>query len=501
MSEPLESLGSGKTADVAWIHALYELGHAAASGAEPQRVRQDILIHLVQGFDAESGSIALIIDGTGDQLEIVAGTDLPPGVLGSRLQPGVGVYGHVIATGKPLLINGHAAEAGLPLRMTEPRDRPAHSAMCWPLIVREQIIGALAINQATSRARYTVQDLDRGQSLTSLLALVIANHRMNVERDNRIVELSTLNATMQRVNALLEDAQDQLIQSEKLACIGQIAAGVAHEINNPIGFVSSNLGTLESYLRRLFELLAAYIEADKTAPTATGEALTRARALRKDHDFDFLLADIIALVAESRDGLVRVKRIVQDMKDFSRSGAEDAWETADLHAVLETTLNIVRSEIKNKARIEIRFGEIPLVECLPSSLGQVFMNLLVNAAQSIDTDGRITISTGVEGSEVWIRIEDTGRGISEEHLNRIFEPFFTTKPVGEGTGLGLSVSYSIVRKHGGQIDVTSESGCGTRFTVRLPIHHVPAEALQILAAGTGAELMGSSPNRQLRTEH
>jgi two-component system, NtrC family, sensor kinase len=174
---------------------------------------------------------------------------------------------------------------------------------------------------------------------------------------------------------------------------------------------------------------------------------------------------------------------------------------ADLHAVLETTLNIVRSEIKNKARIEIRFGEIPLVECLPSSLSQVFMNLLVNAAQSIDADGRITISTGVEGSEVWIRIEDTGRGISEEHLNRIFEPFFTTKPVGEGTGLGLSVSYSIVRKHGGQIDVTSESGCGTRFTVRLPIYHVPAEALQILAAGTGAELMGNSSARQLHTEH
>jgi two-component system NtrC family sensor kinase len=493
--------GAGKTADVAWIRALYEFGHSAASGTDPLRVRQDILNHIVEGFDAESGSIALIVDGTEDQLEIAAGTDLPPGVLGSRLQRGVGVYGHVIATGQPLLINGNAAEAGLPLRMTEPRDRPAHSAMCWPLIVQEQIIGALAINRATSRAKYTVEDLDRGQSLTSLLALVIANHRMNIERDNRIVELSTLNATMQRVNVLLEDAQDQLIQSEKLASIGQMAAGVAHEINNPIGFVSSNLGTLESYLQSVFGLLAAYIEADKKASAPISEALAHARTLRKGHDFDFLRGDVTALLAESRDGLVRVKRIVQDMKDFSRSGTEDAWEMADLHSVLDTTLNIVRSEVKQKARIEIHYGDLPKVECLPSNLSQVFMNLLCNAAQSIDADGTITLSTGVDGGEVWVRVEDTGSGISEEHLNRIFDPFFTTKPVGQGTGLGLSVSYSIVRKHGGQIDVTSEVGRGTQFTVRLPIHHTPAEALQIMAAGTGAELMAHAAPSLNRATH
>ena len=501
MSEPSVPLGSAKTADLAWIRTLYEFGQTAASGADPLRVRQNILNHIVQGFDAESGSIALIVDGTEDQLEIAAGTDLPPGIVGSKLQRGVGVFGHVVATGQPLLINGKAAEAGLPLRMTEPRDRPAHSAMCWPLIVGEQIIGALAVNRAVTRERYTVEDLDRGQPLTSLLALVIANHRMNIERDNRIIELSTLNATMQRVNALLEDAQDQLIQSEKLASIGQMAAGVAHEINNPIGFVTSNLGTLESYLQNLFGLLAAYTEVDKTATAPLSEALARARTLRKAHDFDFLRSDVVALLAESRDGLVRVKRIVQDMKDFSRSGAEDAWEMADLHAVLDTTLNIVRSEIKHKARIEIHYGELPKVECLPSNLSQVFMNLLVNAAQSIDADGKITLSTGVEGSEVWVRVEDTGSGISEEHLNRIFDPFFTTKPVGQGTGLGLSVSYSIVRKHGGQIDVASEVGHGTQFTVRLPIRHTPAEALQIMAAGTGADLLAHSAPREFRTEH
>ena len=472
-TEPAVAVGQGKTADLAWIRALYEFGQTAAYGADPLRVRQDILNHIVQGFDAESGSIALLVDGTDDELEIAAGTDLPQGIVGSRLQRGVGVFGHVIATGQPILINGNAAEAGLPLRVSEPRNRPAHSAMCWPLVVQEQIIGALAVNRATSRQRYTVEDLDRGQALASLLALVIANHRMNVERDNRISELSTLNETLQRVNAMLEEAQDQLIQSEKLASIGQIAAGVAHEINNPVGFVSSNLGTLESYLQRVFGLLDAYIAADDAAAGSPTEAMARARELRKGHDFAFLRGDIVALLGESRDGLARVKGIVQDLKDFSRTGGEEAWEMADLHAVLESTLNIVRSELKRKARIEIHFGELPKVECVPSRLGQVFINLLVNAGQAIGAEGKVTLSTGVEGSQVWIRVEDTGCGISEENLSRIFDPFFTTKPVGEGTGLGLSVSYAIVMKHGGLIDVESEIGRGTRFTVHLPIRHTP----------------------------
>src|SRR6202158_481293 len=261
-----------------------------------------------------------------------------------------------------------------------------------------------------------------------------------------------------------------------------MAAGVAHEINNPIGFVTSNLGSLESYLKTLFRLLSAYIEADKAAPMPLTEALTRARTLRKGHDFDFLRGDIVALLGESRDGLVRVKRIVQDLKDFSRTGSEDAWEMADLHAVLESTLNIARSEFKHKASIEIHFGEIPKVECLPSRLSQVFLNLLVNAGQAIGAEGKITLSTGVEGTEVWIRVEDTGSGISEENLSRIFDPFFTTKPVGEGTGLGLSVSYSIVAKHGGQIEVASKVGRGTQFTVRLPIRHTPAQILQTVVA-------------------
>src|SRR5438876_7123627 len=343
-ASPLGS-GAGKLSDYGWIYALYELGQTAASGAAPLQVQQDILEHIVSGFDAQSGSIALCVEGPEDLLESAAGIDLPPGVIGSRLPRGAGVFGHVVATGEPLLINGDVAETGLPLRNHERRDRLTHSAMCWPLRVSERIIGAVAVNRAPGHPKYKTDDLDRGQAMTSLLALVIANHRMHVERENQILELSTLNATMQRINEMLEEAQDQLVQSEKMASIGQIAAGVAHEINNPIGYVLSNFGTLDSYMASLFGLLEAYVEFERPLPAPLPTPLDRARALREGIDLNFLRSDVVALLAESRDGLLRVKRIVQDLKDFSRGGVEEEWEVVNLHDALDRTLNIVRNEV------------------------------------------------------------------------------------------------------------------------------------------------------------
>lgn len=460
--------GTGRLADFEWIGALYALGQKAANGAQPQQVLQEILQHIVHGFDAESGSIALIVDGTDDELALAAGTDLPQGLIGTTLARGTGVFGHVVATGQPVLVNGNAAETGLPIRLGEERHRATHSAMCWPLQVSGRTIGAVAVNRAANKPRYTPHDLDQGLALTSLLALVMANHRMHVERDSRILELSTLNATMQRINAMLEDAQNQVIQSEKLASIGQMAAGVAHEINNPLAFTLSNCGSLETYLDQLFQLLGAYIAADRILGDGPIPALSEARALRKTIDFEFLRTDLQSLVAESRDGLLRVKRIVQDLRDFSRGGVEEVWQKIDLHAALNTTLNMVRNELKYKATIVLNFGDLPEVECMPSRLNQVFLNLLVNAGHSIDSDGVITVSTGTSESGVWITIADTGCGIPAVNINRIFDPFFTTKPVGQGTGLGLSVSHSIIRNHGGRIDVESEVGRGTRFTIHLP---------------------------------
>ncbi|HLD68179.1 MAG TPA: ATP-binding protein [Pseudomonas sp.] len=269
----------------------------------------------------------------------------------------------------------------------------------------------------------------------------------------------------------LQNAHEQLLQSEKMASVGQLAAGIAHEINNPVGFVNSNMGTLERYVQTLLSVIEDYEQAIGTLPG--GQSLApRLAQIRKDADIDFLRADIFELLSESNEGLVRVKDIVQSLKDFSHMG-ESAWVAADLHLGIESTLNIANNEIKYKASVVKEFGQLPLVRCIASQLNQVFMNLLINAAQAMDKPGVITIRTGCREDWVWIEISDNGAGISNEAMKRIFEPFFTTKPIGSGTGLGLSLSYGIVKKHGGRIEVSSEPGKGACFTIHLPVNPAP----------------------------
>lgn len=287
-------------------------------------------------------------------------------------------------------------------------------------------------------------------------------------------ELQRRHTELQLAYVRIAGAQEQLLQSEKMASIGQLAAGVAHEINNPIGYVHSNLGTLQEYLRNLISLLDAY---DRALRSDGDREAARAELdeLRERYDVDFVSQDLPELLAESREGIERVRKIVQDLKDFSYAGRGEAWSRVDIHKGLDSTLNIVWNEIKYKARLEKRYGELPEIECLPSELNQVFMNILVNAGQAIPDQGRITIETGVDGEEVWIAIGDTGPGIPEADVPRIFDPFFTTKEVGSGTGLGLSISYGIVAKHHGRIEVDSRMGEGTTFRIVLPVRQPRSE--------------------------
>ena len=276
-----------------------------------------------------------------------------------------------------------------------------------------------------------------------------------------------------RRTAQLSDAKEQLVQSEKLASIGQLAAGVAHEINNPIGFVHSNIGVLEGYLTNLFSMLEAYEAAEPTI--ADAPAAMRLKAMRQTIDLPFLREDIPQLMVESKEGISRVKKIVQDLKDFSRVDSSQEWQFANLHQGIDSTVNIVANEIRYKADVIKEYGPLPEVECLPSQLNQVFMNLLVNAAHAMgEARGAITIRSGVAGEHVWLEFSDTGSGIPEAIRQKIFDPFFTTKPVGKGTGLGLSLSYGIIQKHNGHIEVRSEVGQGTTFRITLPIRHVEA---------------------------
>lgn len=311
--------------------------------------------------------------------------------------------------------------------------------------------------------------VDNGQIKGSVAAFRDITER---KRNEKLL-LESL-AALKTANSQLKSTQIQLVQSEKMASIGQLAAGVAHEINNPIGFVYSNLGTLGKYTANLLALLNTYQQV-KPALAAHPEWLARLEAEERNADIAFLQEDIKALIGESLDGTLRVRKIVQDLKDFSHPSAEEAWQQVSLHQGLDSTLNIVHNELKYKCQVVKEYGDLPDVECIPAQINQVFMNLLINAGQAIESSGVVTVRTGVEGERVWVEIADTGKGIAPEHLSRIFDPFFTTKPVGTGTGLGLSISYGVVKKHGGEITATSEPGRGTTVRVWLPIRQPTAQ--------------------------
>ncbi|MES2016225.1 MAG: ATP-binding protein [Pseudomonadota bacterium] len=345
-----------------------------------------------------------------------------------------------------------------------------------------QVVGAIETMRDVTERRVAENALRRAHdSLENLVEkrtaqLAEANERLEVDlrqRQDADAELRDRHLKLIELNEKLSMAQEQLVQSEKLASIGQLAAGVAHEINNPIGYIFSNFGTLQSYLEQLFDMLHVYQDAETHTEPAVAAKL---RAMRETIDLDFLREDIPVLMSESKEGIVRVRHIVQDLKDFSRVDTSSEWAWASLHAGIDSTLNIVSNEVKYKADVVKEYGDIPDIECLPSQINQVIMNLVVNAAHALgEKRGTITIRTGRSEDNVWIEVEDNGSGIAKEHLSRIFDPFFTTKPIGKGTGLGLSLAYGIVQKHRGRIDIDTEIGRGTKFHIVLPIHQSAAE--------------------------
>lgn len=260
--------------------------------------------------------------------------------------------------------------------------------------------------------------------------------------------------------AKLDEATKRLMQSEKLASLGEMAAGVAHEINNPVGYVSSNLTTLQKYLTVYEEVL--------DAPATDEAAMT---ALKKKVNFAYIRNDVRNLVNETQEGVERVKTIIKDLKDYARTNTSSNFIPSDIHVGLKSTLNIANNQIKNRAQIKLELGDLPLVACAPSQINQVLLNLLVNAAQAIPDgkEGLITVRTFSDGTFANIEIEDNGQGMSEEVLHKVFDPFFTTKDPGKGTGLGLSVSQKIIQNHKGSLTVVSTLGVGSTFKITLPV--------------------------------
>ncbi len=284
---------------------------------------------------------------------------------------------------------------------------------------------------------------------------------------NKILEIEKNQQTL--LNQQLKEAQAHLVQSEKMASIGLLAAGVAHEINNPLGYIYSNLHSLQNYVETLSQITVVAESLARQLPEDNRD-VQAFQKIKQSVDLNFLKVDAADLVKESLEGATRAKRIVQDLRDFSHVDAQELT-MFDLEAGMNATLNIVNNEIKYKATVIKDYGGVKPFACVGSQINQVFMNLLVNAAQAIEDAGIIIIRTGYQDPDwLWVEIEDNGIGMSEDIQARIFDPFFTTKPVGKGTGLGLSLSYKIIQDHHGQIEVDSAPGLGSKFRIMLPVH-------------------------------
>ncbi|MBI3075647.1 MAG: response regulator [Deltaproteobacteria bacterium] len=394
--------------------------------------------------------------------------------------------------GRPQLV----AAAGL-----RPPGPPEEGESCAlvriPIRGRGETLGSMDLVHAAPRP-LSRQEIELLASLGRQMGIVVENARLlerlrqaNAKLEAQGAELATKNARLEAVNGELsrandslnrtlrelQEAQVQLVQSEKLASIGHLAAGVAHEINNPMAFIHSNLATLQEYA----DELRAHVERLEGAWTAVGPRLdaegqalaAELAAERQARDVPGVLEDLRKIVAESKEGAERVKKIVLDLRTFSHADESEQKE-ADINEGIESTLNLVRHELKYRITVVKDLAPLPAVRCHPQRLNQVFMNLLVNAAQAIDGQGTITLRTARRDGEIVAEVSDTGVGIPHENLPRLFNPFFTTKPPGKGTGLGLSTAYKIVQDHGGRIEVESEPGQGTTFRVILPVEGADA---------------------------
>jgi len=300
------------------------------------------------------------------------------------------------------------------------------------------------------------------------------NSLLEVKVKQRTSLLNQKNFQLEEANKDLKEAQVQLLQAEKMASVGQLAAGVAHEINNPIGFVNSNMHTLSEYVatyQMIFQQLNDVLLKD--TDTHQDEAIKQLRNIIQQQDMEFINSDISELITDSKDGLIRVAEIVKGLKLFSRVDS-DEMQSYNLNDCVRTTLAMVNNQLKYICSVETHLGSIPHIMMNMGKISQVVTNLLINAGQAIEStgaQGTITITTRELDGYIELSVQDTGCGIEPSHLDKLFKPFFTTKPEGQGTGLGLSISFGIAQEHGGTLHASSKDGEGSCFTLCLPIHN------------------------------
>jgi len=473
------------------LSLLTDLSAAVSGTLDPEKIYDEALIRLARRLGYEKAYL-LLVDRERGVLRghRMAGADaatLPFEGVELTLDAGANAAARAIAAGQPILVNDIERTAE-PVQLDLARSENARSFVTAPLRVREQAFGVLTVT-SSEPGRFSPADVDLLAAVASHVALAIerAESFRTIEELSRGLEdkirirteqLRAANEELRAAYRDLQATQTQLVQREKMASVGRLVAGVAHELNNPIGFISSNVTTLEDFVRRLRGMLSSY----ETAALPDAEQ-RRLAERRRELKVDYALAYLDRMIDGIREGADRTRKIVGDLRVFARA-PDDVWQPTDLREVIESSLTLLGHLLKDRIAVIQRYGELPHVPCVRSQIDQVFLNVLANAAQAIRGEGSITVETGREGPMAVVRIADSGPGIPPEILGRVFDPFFTTRPVGEGTGLGLSISYEIVKRHGGEIHAESPAGGGAAFTVRLPL--VRPDALPTRAANGSA---------------
>jgi signal transduction histidine kinase len=460
------------------LSLLIELSAAVNATLDPERIYEQALTRLVARMGYERAHLFLV---DRDRRVLrgfrMAGGEPAAAAEFARLElpldPEASAAARVVATGRPVLVNDVETTAE-PVHRGAARAHRVRAFVTVPLRVKDRVFGVLSVSASTPD-RFSEADVELLSAVANHVALAVdrAESFQTIEELSRGLEekvrvrteqLRAANEELQAAYRNLQATQMQLIQREKMASVGQLVAGVAHELNNPIGFVSSNVSTLEDFVSRLRAVLDAYRQADLPAPDRE-----RVDARWRELKVDYALRYLDPMIQGIREGAERTRKIVRDLRVFARSG-DEAWQAVDLHEELESSLTLLNHLLKDRITVHRKYGALPSVECVRSQVDQVFLNVLANAAQAITGPGEITIETRAEDGSAVVVIGDTGPGIPPEVIGRIFDPFFTTKPVGEGTGLGLSISYEIVKRHGGTIEAASPPGQGAVFTIRLPLH-------------------------------
>jgi signal transduction histidine kinase len=457
------------------LSMLSDLSAAVSATLDPERIYQQALDQLVHRMGYQ-GVYLFLVDRERQRIVGHKGIGGRAGVefekIDLPLDARASVAAKVAATGVAVLVEDIATTS-------EPADRElaralnVRSGVAVPLTVRAQVFGVIEAVSSEAR-RLGAADVEILTAVANHVALAVdkADSFRTIEDLSRGLEekvrvrteqLRAANDELRAAYRDLQATQMQLIHREKMASVGQLVAGVAHELNNPIGFVYSNVSTLDDFVKRL----RAMVEAYRAVPLEPADA-ERMQRQWAELKVDYALKYLDSMTQGIREGAERARKIVRDLRVFARS-QDDVWQPVDLHEDLESSLTLLNHLLKDRITVHRKFGDLPPVECVRSQIDQVFLNLLANAAQAIPGEGAITIETRRENGTAVVAISDTGPGIAPEILGRIFDPFYTTKPVGEGTGLGLSISYEIVKKHGGHIRAESPRGGGATFTVSVPL--------------------------------